>query len=178
MADVTDTFYPGAAVIGYEAQWLIGQDDGSPETFVAVADIEAIEFGEMTYNVINKTHLRSPGRAHEKRLTIRDIGPFRMRGNLRLSHGSQSNAGGDGFTSGGLIALHRAGSERNMKISYEDPAVSPSTIARSRSPISFAIVGDGRLRGALGAQFPGPYKILWEPTLAGTVVSAIWRPPT
>ena len=26
--------------------------------------------------------------------------------------------------------------------------------------------------------FPGPYKILWEPTLAGTVVSAIWRPPT
>ena len=26
--------------------------------------------------------------------------------------------------------------------------------------------------------FPGPYKILWEPTLAGTVVSVTWRPPT
>ena|SRR5690349_16045015 len=36
----------------------------------------------------------------------------------------------------------------------------------------------GGLRGALGAQFPGPYKIQWEPTLTGTVVSATWRPPT
>ena len=36
----------------------------------------------------------------------------------------------------------------------------------------------GGLRGALGAQFPGPYEILWEPTLTGIVVSDIWRPPT
>jgi hypothetical protein len=37
-ADVTDTFYPGEAFIGYSAQFKVGQGD-SPETFVAVADI-------------------------------------------------------------------------------------------------------------------------------------------
>ena len=115
MADVTNTFYTGEAFIGYGSQGLIGQDD-SPETFVAVADIESIQFGEMSAGVINKTHLRSPGRAHEKIATIRDLGPFTMTGNLRLSHGSQNNAGGDGFDSGGLIAIHRSLEERNMKI--------------------------------------------------------------
>jgi hypothetical protein len=35
MADVTDTYYASEANIGYGAQLLIGQDDGSPETFAA-----------------------------------------------------------------------------------------------------------------------------------------------
>ena len=124
MADVTNTFYTGAAFIGYGSQWLIGQAD-SPETFVAVADIESIQFGEMNAGIVNKTHLRSPGRAHEKIATIRDLGAFTMTGNLRLAHGSQNNAGGDGFTAGGLIALHRALTERNMKIVLSD--ASPGT---------------------------------------------------
>jgi 2',3'-cyclic-nucleotide 2'-phosphodiesterase len=39
-------------------------------------------------------------------------------------------------------------------------------------------LGFGGLRGALGAHFPGPYKILRELTLSGTVVSGTRRPPT
>lgn len=125
MSDVTGTFYAGAAAIGYGSQWLIGQDDGSPETFVAVADIESIQFGEMNAPVVNITHLRSPGRAHEKIATIRDLQPFTMTGNLRLAHGSQNNAGGDGFTTGGLVALHRGLEERNMKIVLADATELP-----------------------------------------------------
>lgn len=125
MADVTGTYYEGAAAIGYGSQWLIGQDDGSPETFVAVADIERIQFGDMSAGVVNKTHLRSPGRAHEKIATIRDVGPFTISGNLRLAHGSQNNAGGDGFTDGGLIAIHRALEERNQKIVLADATELP-----------------------------------------------------
>lgn len=138
MADVTDLFYEGESFIGYGAQWLIGQGD-SPETFVAVADVESIDFGEMTAEVINKTHLRSPGRAHEKLATIRDLGPFTMTGNLRLTHGSQNNAGGDGFTTGGLIAIHRALEERNMKILLPDG--SPPTEVPFRGVISSLKLG-------------------------------------
>lgn len=139
MADVTNTTYTGAAFIGYGSQWLIGQND-SPESFVAVADIESIQFGEMSAGIVNKTHLRSPGRAHEKIATIRDLGPFTMTGNLRLSHGSQSNAGGDGFTSGGLIAIHRSLEERNMKIVLSDG--SPGTELPFRGVISSLNLGN------------------------------------
>ena len=79
MADVTDSFYAGDAFIGYGAQFKVGQGD-SPETFVAVADIMEITFGDMTTNVIPKTHLRSPGRHHEKIATIRDSGPITIKG--------------------------------------------------------------------------------------------------
>lgn len=120
MSNVTDTFYASEGNIGYGAQWLIGQDDGSPETFVAVAQIGSIKLGAMKAGIINKTHLRSPGRAHEKIATIRDVEAFTMTGTLNLKHGSQNNAGGDGFTSGGLVALHRALTERNMKIIIPD----------------------------------------------------------
>lgn len=139
MSNVTDTFYAGEGFIGYGSQWLIGQDDGSPETFVAVADIDSIEFGEMNAGIVNKTHLRSPGRAHEKIATIRDLGPFSMSGNLRLTHGSQNNAGGDGFTQGGLVALHRALTERNMKIVLSDG--SPGTEVPFRGVISSLQLG-------------------------------------
>lgn len=128
MANVTDTFYPSEGFIGYGSQLLVGQDDGSPETFVAVAQIDTIKFGDMSAGIVNKTHLRSPGRAHEKIATIRDLGPFQITGTLNMAHGSQNNAGGDGFTAldpitglgGGLIAIHRSLSERNMKIKLSD----------------------------------------------------------
>jgi hypothetical protein len=143
MADVTNTFYTGEGFVGYGSQWLIGQDDGSPETFVAVADIDSIQFGEMTANVVNKTHLRSPGRAHEKIATLRDLGPFTMTGNLRLSHGSQNNAGGDGFTAGGLIAIHRSLEERNMKLLLSDG--SPGTELPFRGVVSSLTLGNVEL---------------------------------
>lgn len=137
--DVTNQFYASEGFIGYGAQWLIGQDDGSPETFVAVAQIDTIDFGEMTAGIINKTHLRSPGRAHEKIATIRDLGPFTMTGTLNLQHGSHTFAGGDGFTAGGLIAIHRSLAERNMQI--ELPDGSPATILPFRGVISSLKLG-------------------------------------
>lgn len=139
MADVTNTFYASEGFVGYGSQWLVGQDDGSPETFVAVAQIDTIEFGDMTAGIINKTHLRSPGRAHEKIATIRDIGAFTMTGTLNLAHGSQNNAGGDGFDTGGLIAIHRSLEERNMKIVLSDG--SPGTEVPFRGVISSLKLG-------------------------------------
>lgn len=140
MADVTNTFYAGEAFIGYGSQLLVGQNDGSPETFVAVAGITSIQPGEMSANIINKTHLRSPGRAHEKISTIRDIGPFTISGNAMPKHGSQSNAGGDGFTAGGLLALHRSQEERNFIISLADG--SPATELPFRGVVSQFQWGD------------------------------------
>jgi hypothetical protein len=140
MADVTNQFYPSEGNIGYGGQWLIGQNDGSPETFVAVAQIDTIQFGDMTAGIINKTHLRSPGRAHEKIATIRDMGPFTMTGTLNMGHGSQNNAGGDGFSNGGLIAIHRSLEERNMIITIPDG--SPETELPFRGVISSLNLGE------------------------------------
>lgn len=122
--DVTDTFYAGEAFIGYGSQLLVGQDDGSPETFVAIADVESITPGDMSTNVVQKTHLRSPEAHHEKLAALRDSGPFQISGNWRPNHGSQSNAGGDGHTLG-LIGLWRTRAERNFKIVLSD--TSPGT---------------------------------------------------
>lgn len=145
MADVTGTYYASEANIGYGGEWRIGLDDGSPETMVAVAQIASIQFGDMTAGILNKTHLRSPGRAHEKIATIRDLGPFTMTGQLNLRHGSQNNAGGDGFTSGGLIAIHRNLYERNMEI--EIPDGSPATVLPFRGVISSLNLGELTLEG-------------------------------
>ena len=135
MADVSNTFYNSEGFIGYGSQWFVGMDDGSPETFVAVAQVDTIAFGDMTAGIVNKTHLRSPGRAHEKIATIRDVGPFTMTGTLNMAHGSLNNAGGDGFDPpGGLIALHRNLTERNMKIVLSDG--SPGTELPFRGVIS------------------------------------------
>lgn len=125
MADVTDTYYAGDAFHGYGAQLLVGQDDASPETFVAVADVLSITPGDMTTAVIEKTHLRSPEAHREKLAGLRDSGAFVITGNWRPAHGSQSNAGGDGFTDGGLIAIWRTRAERNFKIVLNDG--SPAT---------------------------------------------------
>lgn len=120
MSNVTGTFYQGDAIHGYGAEWLVGQDDGSPETFVAVADVEKITPGDMNTAIFEKTHLRSPGAHREKKAGLRDSGPFQMMCNWRPDHGSQSNAGGDGFTSGGLLAIWRNREERNMQIKIYD----------------------------------------------------------
>lgn len=124
MSNVTDTFYAGEAFVGYGTQLLVGQDDGSPETFVAIADIDTITPGEMTTEIVDKTHLRSPEAHREKIATIRDSGPFTITGNWRLKHGSHSNAGGDGHTIG-MIGLWRTKAERNFKIVLSDG--SPAT---------------------------------------------------
>jgi len=148
MADVTGLTYASEATIGYLAEWRIGMDNGSPETMVAVAQVSSIQFGEMSANVINKTHLRSPGRAHEKIATIRDMGAFTMTGQLNLKHGSHNNAGGDGFTSpGGLIALHRGLVERNMEIELNDG--SPNTVLPFRGVINSLNLGQLTLEGLM-----------------------------
>ena len=133
-ADVTDTFYNSEGNIGYGSQLLVGQDDGSPETFVAIAQVDGIGFGDMTAPVINITHLRSPGRAHEKIATIRDLAAFTVTGTLNMKHGSMTNAGGDGFTSGGLIAIHRSLEERNFILQLADG--SPETELPFRGIVS------------------------------------------
>lgn len=145
MADVTGTYYNSEGNIGYGSQWLIGQGNASPETFVAVAQVDTIAFGDMNAPVINITHLRSPGRAHEKIPTIRDLGPFTITGTLNMEHGSHNNAGGDGFTDGGLIAIHRSLEERNMKIIIADG--SPYTEMPFRGVISSLNLGELSLEG-------------------------------
>jgi len=145
MADVTGTYYPSEANIGYGGELRVGQDDGSPETFVAIAQVLRVKFGEMNAGVINKTHLRSPGRAHEKIATIRDLGPFEIEGELNMKHGSHNNAGGDGFTSGGLIAIHRTLAERNFEL--EIPDGSPNTVLPFRGVISSLNLGELSLEG-------------------------------
>lgn len=145
MADVTGTYYTSDATIGYGGEWRIGQEDASPETFVAVKQVSNIQFGSMTAGIINKTHLKSPGRAHEKIATIRDIGPFTITGQLDMKHGSHNNAGGDGFTAGGLIALHRSLEERNMEIEINDG--SPNTVMPFRGVISDLNLGELSLEG-------------------------------
>jgi hypothetical protein len=116
MADITNSYYPGDAFTGYGSQLLVGQGEPTDETFVAIADLTEITPGDMTTAIVDKTHLRSPEAHREKLAALRDSGPFALTGNWRPMHGSQSNAGGDGFTSGGLIALWRTRAERNFKI--------------------------------------------------------------
>jgi len=145
MADVTGTYYNSEGNIGYGAELRVGQDDGSPETFVAIAQVDTIQFGEMNAPVINITHLRSIGRAHEKIATIRDLGPFTITGTLNMNHGSHNNAGGDGFTSGGLIAIHRSLAERNFEL--EIPDGSPATVMPFRGVINTLNLGELSLEG-------------------------------
>jgi hypothetical protein len=148
MSNVTGTTYASEATIGYLAEWRIGMDNGSPETMVAVAQVATIQFGDMNAPVINKTHLRSPGRAHEKIATIRDLGPFTMTGQLNMKHGSHNNAGGDGFlTPGGMIALHRGLVERNMEIELNDG--SPETVLPFRGVINSLNLGQLTLEGIM-----------------------------
>jgi hypothetical protein len=121
--ELTDQFYAGEAFIGYGAQILIGQGDGDPdgtppipETFVAVPDVESITPGDMTTGIIDKTHLRSPGRHREKLATLRDSGPIACVANYRPTNGAHKQHGGDGFADGfSLLALWRNVTENNFQ---------------------------------------------------------------
>jgi len=114
MAEVTGTYYEGNADIGYGSELLVGQDDGSPETFVALSDVIEVNLGGFNAEIIPKTHLRSPGRAQEKLTGLRDFENITVRCNYNRFHGSHKNAGGDGFTNGGMRALHRRQDQRNF----------------------------------------------------------------
>lgn len=138
MANITDLYYNSEGNIGYGGQWKVGQGT-SPETYVAVAQIDTIQFGDMSAPVINITHLRSPGRAHEKIPTIRDLGPFTMTGTLNMAHGSHNNAGGDGFTTGGLVAIHRSLEERDMTVTIP---TTPEIVLPFRGVISKLNLGE------------------------------------
>jgi hypothetical protein len=130
MSDVTDTFYFGEAFIGYGAQVMIGQGDGNPtgtpvvpETFIAIPDIESITPGDMTTGIIQKTHLRSPGRHHEKLATLRDSGPIVLQGNYRPSHGAHKQVAADGFLEGySLLSLWRNVTEANFLLVFPEEA--------------------------------------------------------
>ena len=103
---------------------LVGQGDGDPtgtpvvpETFAAIPDIESITPGDMTTGIIEKTHLRSPGRHREKLATLRDSGAIVLQGNYRPSHGAHKQNGGDGFLPDhSVLALWRAVKENNFKL--------------------------------------------------------------
>ena len=85
--------YNSEADTGYGASFSYG-DGASPEAFTQVAEVEEIIPGGGSTEVIKVTHLQSPGEHHEKLLALRDTGPFKIKGNLRLDHASQDNATG------------------------------------------------------------------------------------
>jgi hypothetical protein len=127
MSDVTDTYYAGDAFIGYGSQLKVGQDDGSPETFTAIPDVESITPGDATTGIVDVTHLRSLDRHREKKGTIRDNGPFTLMGNYRPTHGAHLLAGGDGFSAThNLKALWTNVTEANFELVYPVDASSGS----------------------------------------------------
>jgi len=121
IGDATDQFYPSEGFNGYGSQLMVG-DGTSPEEFEAIAFIDTITPGDMTTNMIDRTHLRSPEAHREKLAGLRDSGPFTISGTWVPSHRSQSNTGGGSgsFASGGLIALWRTRVEKNFKIVLSD----------------------------------------------------------
>lgn len=126
MADpIVDTYYASDGFIGYGSQLLVGQGDGSPETFLAVYGVQSIKPGKIETPTVNKTHLRSPDRHHEKIATISDSGPFTVNLQWNPKQESQSLAGGANFTAGGLLKLKQTCAETNFKIVLSDG--SPAT---------------------------------------------------
>lgn len=116
MANVTGTNYAGNADIGYNSEFLVGQGN-SPETFVAVADVVEIGLGGFTNEIIDKTHLRSPGRAREKFVGLADYDNITVKCQYDPAnrHGSHKVTGGDGFSAThNLLALNISGAEANF----------------------------------------------------------------
>ncbi len=120
MADVTGIFYANEGSIGYGTELGVGQGD-SPETFVSIPVVMTITPGAMTTGVVDATHLRSPNRHREKKLTIRDSAEITMTATYIPGHGAHLQAGGDGFdATHSLISLWIACTENNFKITYPD----------------------------------------------------------
>ncbi|HZA01113.1 MAG TPA: hypothetical protein VE665_02425 [Hyphomicrobiaceae bacterium] len=144
--NVTAQFYAGEAFIGYGAEFLVGQGDGSPETFTAVPDIESITLGDMTTGVVDKTHLRSPGRHREKLATLRDSGPIVLAGNYRPAHGAHLQTGGDGFDAAhSLLSLWRNVTENNFELVM--PEAAGSTVLPIRGTVTRYQIGQMTLDG-------------------------------
>lgn len=127
--DVTDTYYEGQAEIGIGAQFKIRIGETSPADYVAVADMKSAKPGRMEGAIHDKSHTRSPRRTREKKVGMIDQQPWTFVLNWRPEHGSQNNAGGDGFdafvdevdedtpsTGGGLLAMFLRGDELEMQI--------------------------------------------------------------
>lgn len=147
MADVTGTTYANTeGFIGYLTELLVGTTvgGGSPDndTFQAVALVRSITPGDMSANIIDKTHLRSIGAHREKLVGLRDSGPFTAELVWSPTDESQSNTGGGSgaFATGGLLAIYRAREERNYIIRLSDP----------NSPVT-----DWPFRGAISRFQPG-----------------------
>lgn len=137
MADVTGDFYAATgAIVGYGTEWLIG-DNASPETFQAVAGVVTFDPGGSTTSVIDRTHLRSPGRHREVIAGIRSSSAFSGQLIWLPYDESQSYAGGGSgsFTAGGLAKIAETCEERNMIIRYND-GVSPASELAFRGFVS------------------------------------------
>lgn len=120
MADITNEYYASEGFIGYGTQVLVGQG-GSPETFVAIPEVNSVTPGDMTTGTVQMTHLRSPGRHHEKKATIRDSGPIVLECNYNVMHGAHKQGGGDGFSAThNLLQLWRNVTECNFRIVLPD----------------------------------------------------------
>ena len=182
MSDVTDTYYAGEAIHGYGTQLLVGQNEPTAETFVAIADVTTITPGDMTTAVIEKTHLRSPEAHREKMAGLRDSGPFALTGNWRPAHGTHSNAGGDGAAVG-LVGLWRQRVERNWKIVLPSvpatgaPVAITSNAAGAASPVTTAAPhgltsGDGVLITGGTGSVP-PIAGAWVVTVTSPTVFTI-----
>lgn len=124
MADVTDIFYPADTFIGYGAQFLVGQGDGSPESFVAVPQVKRIApIVSLTTAVKEVTHLRSPDATREKIPTLSESSPITVEGTYRAGHGAHLLAGGDGFdATHNLQALRASRALNNFRIVLPEEA--------------------------------------------------------
>lgn len=141
MSNVSDTFYNGAAFVGYGAQFKVGQGNGSPETFVAIPDVEKITMGDMTTGVVDTTHLRSTGRHREKKATIRDSGPIVLMCNYRPDHGAHQQGGGDGFDAAhSVVSLWRNVTDNNFEIEF--PTDASSMVLTLRGTITKYQIGE------------------------------------
>lgn len=117
MANVTGTYYAGDADIGYGSEFLVGQGGSSPETFVALPDVVEVNLGGFNAEIIDKTHLRSIGRAREKMSGLRDYENITVRCNYNRSHGGHLQAGGDGFSAThNMPMLHKNQTEANFQV--------------------------------------------------------------
>lgn len=115
MANVTDTYYNNDTDIGYGAQLKVGQGD-SPETFVAVKGVLEIKLAKFSAPKVKRTHLRSPNRAQEYTVGLKDYDAVMVKCNWDPNHGSQNVAGGtDGFTGAGLLGLFNSGATTNFR---------------------------------------------------------------
>lgn len=139
MADVTGTFYSNEGFIGYGTELLVGDGATPTEGFEAVAYVMNIAFGEMSTEVIDKTHLRSPAKHREKLLGLRDSGPFTMELTWVPTHESQNRVGGGSgsFQTGGLLAKWISGEETNFIVRLSDgTGGSPETDVPFRGAVS------------------------------------------